>query len=227
MRWGLKKQRKNNIMVVILLLCAIVLVISFLKRLRPAYEAQLAMYSNSMITEIVNNAVSEVYRDSEFNSLSGKGETAGIASIEADTAKINRLKSQLLLKIQEGIGEYQPKDIAIPVFSASGIEILSGMGPKINVKLSPAAVINSEFKESFDSTGINQVRHSIMLNISAEVMCRGFMFSQSENVKTEIPVIETVISGGIPQYYGSGYGIYGSTDNKTAQKENSADTFVN
>ena len=105
MRWGLKKQRKNNIMVVILLLCAIVLVISFLKRLRPAYEAQLAMYSNSMITEIVNNAVSEVYRDSEFNSLSGKGETAGIASIEADTAKINRLKSQLLLKIQEGIGE--------------------------------------------------------------------------------------------------------------------------
>ena len=212
MRMGLGvRYKKRKFLRLFFIICITAFVCLILKRLEPAYNSQIAGYANSMINEIVNSTVNEVFSNGGYDSFADMERTADnkITAIEADTAKINRLKSQLLTEIQNNLKNCEAKTVSLPLFSASNFHVLSGIGPKIPVHIAPIAVINSDFTESFDSAGINQVRHRLVLNISANVSCTGFMFSKSEKVDTEIPILETVITGEIPNYYGGNIGVMG------------------
>ena len=77
------------------------------------------------------------------------------------------------------------------------------MGPKIPIKLHPITVISTDFKESFSSSGINQVRHSISVMVDIKMAYSGYMFNSSEKISISVPVTNTVIIGEVPQYYGA------------------------
>ena len=200
MRMGLGYRRSYK-KTVIIVLCAVIVAGIILKRLEPAYDSQLEGYANSVINDIVNNSVNEVFSDGEYNSMTSS-DTGKITALEADTAKINRLKSGLLVNIQNKIKSQESQTVYVPLMSASGFSLLSGIGPEIPVKIAPVSLINSDFEEKFESAGINQVIHRLTLDITASVSYSGFMYSKRENVSVKIPVIETVISGDTPKVYG-------------------------
>lgn len=212
MRMGLRvRYIKRKLVFIVFVICIISLAGFVLKCLEPAYNSRIEEYANLMINEIVNNTVNEVFADGDYSSFASleKNNNNTITAIEADTAKINRLKSQLLAGIQNNMKSCEAQTVTLPLFSASNFHVLSGMGPDIPVRIAPLAVVNSDFDESFDSAGINQVRHRLTLKISASVSCTGFLFSKTETVETEIPILETIISGEIPNYYGGNIGIIG------------------
>ena len=64
--------------------------------------------------------------------------------------------------------------------------------------------MNTEFDEKFDSCGINQVRHTILLNVEIVVAYSGYLFADSETVKVSVPVSDSVIVGETPEFYGGG-----------------------
>lgn len=206
MRLGIRKRhsgRPTFILVAVLVLLFALSVITA-KRLQPVFVSKAHSYANTMVTDIIEKAVNEVLSSGDYSKSASISDEGGVTSIEADTVKINKLKSELTVKIQKDVAEQCSGKIYIPLGSASGLYLLSGTGPKIPVSVYPAATVNTNYDESFKSVGINQVKHSIYINVDVEMHYAGYMLDECETINTDVPVLETVIVGGVPNYYGSG-----------------------
>ena len=89
--------------------------------------------------------------------------------------------------------------------SCSNLYFLAGLSPKVPIRIYPVSIVNADFKESFDSVGINQVKTKLYLDVSMKMsFVRGMMFAQSDTVETSVLLNETIIVGDTPTYYGNG-----------------------
>ena len=88
--------------------------------------------------------------------------------------------------------------------SEAAVYFLAGLGPKVPIRIYPVSIVNADFKESFDSVGINQVKHKLYLDVSMKMSFVGMMFAQADTVETSVLLNETIIVGDTPTYYGNG-----------------------
>lgn len=223
MRLGMKRRRGGlpAFISVALPLAIFALSVFIAKRLEPAFVTEARSYANTMVTYAIEEAVNETLSNGDYSKTSAAASEGGVTSVEADTVKINRLKSELTSKIQDNVAQKCKGKIYIPLGSASGLYILSGLGPKIPLSVSPAATVNTGYRESFEPAGINQVRHSVNINVDVQMRYSGYMLDECEIINTDVPVLETVIAGAVPNYYG-GMGIVteeGSDKWKTRNSE--------
>ena len=208
MRLGMKKRRSGFTIVIIAAVIVIFLLLSLTsaiaKRLQPAFVSQAHSYANTMVTDVIEKAVNDVLTNGDYSETAKVQENSTVTSFEADTVKINKLKSELTVKIQKDIVAQCSTKIYIPIGSASGLYLLSGWGPKIPVSIYPAAIVNTNYKENFESVGINQVRHTVAINVDVQMGYAGYMLNETETINTDVPVLESIIVGNVPNYYGTG-----------------------
>lgn len=172
-----------------------------LMRLQPSFISAAKETANRTVIETIHNDMDKIlqdYTDKDFYRLDGD-------VFISDTAQINRLKSKIISTLSESLNENET--VKIPLGSVFGNYILNGLGPKIPVKISPHRMIEANFEDSFEDAGINFVKHTLYLKISVGVTYRGFLMNESETVTTDIPIIENVTSGKVPQYYGGNMGV--------------------
>jgi hypothetical protein len=83
----------------------------------------------------------------------------------------------------------------------TGIEAFAGLGPNIYFRIIPVSSVSCGFSSDFASVGINQTKHSIYLNVVADISI--VMPSRTENfaVVTQILVGESVIVGKVPDTF--------------------------
>lgn len=204
MRLGLSGRRKHTGAIgvfafSVLLILAIILIT--IVRLQPSFLDYAEKYADNIANKLVNDAVQSVYSDSRYANLSEIND-GSVRTIETNTAKINRLKSELNQTIQNNMNESDT--VYIPLGSALGFYFLSGAGPKIPVKICPVSVVGTDLRDEFSSAGINQVYHKIYLDVEVEMSFVGLLLSETQTVKTTNLISETVIIGDTPQYYGTG-----------------------
>jgi sporulation protein YunB len=101
----------------------------------------------------------------------------------------------------KSMSELNTQRLSIPVGTLFGGELLTGRGPKLPLKLMISNSVLSEFKNSFDEAGINQTRHEIMLELTADIYVVLPGYKTSAQVKTNISVAETIIVGKVPDTY--------------------------
>ena len=77
------------------------------------------------------------------------------------------------------------------------------------------SIVNSEISDSFDSAGINNIKHQLNLKITFDIRYTGFMYAKNEKTEIEVPIAESVISGDIPYYYGGNIGVMGNGSENT------------
>lgn len=205
MRLGIDRRYRRSLIVLPLLLSVLFFMLHCLfKRAEPIFVAQASNYANTVFTDFVNQSISEISQSEEFEKLhdvytNGSG---NIEAVNTNTAAINKIKAELLIDIQNRLNNDYPAKIKIPLGSATGYYLLYSAGPTITLSITPVSIVNSEFEESFDSVGINQVRHSISMKISVDMMYSGYMMHETETIITTVPIIETLIVGEVPKYYG-------------------------
>ena len=207
MRMGIRYKKHNiSLRIGIILFLSLVFLLFIMKRLEPAFTAQLSFYANDMVIENVHKAVYEVFDEYEFGDLAEiiNNSDGTITALETDSTKLNKAKSLIILNLKEKMKSQEEKSVDIPLMSASKFYLLNGIGPNLSFKIIPLGLINTEIKESFEDAGINQTEHKITLMISVNVLYRGFMLNQSETISTEIPLMNTIIKGDVPRYYSSG-----------------------
>jgi sporulation protein YunB len=129
-----------------------------------------------------------------------KDENGRISAIKTNMRKMNTLMTKTSADIYNDLLYDDIIRINIPIGNLTGIELLSGLGPKITFRVVPINSVFAEFKNVFDSAGVNQTRHQIMLKFSVplRMMLPG---SEQINVFVEICVAETIIVGATPQFY--------------------------
>jgi len=161
--------------------------------------------AKSVCTIIINESVlKQAYsKNIDYSSLFDiqKDSSGDISAIIANTAKLNILKSQLAIEIQNKIDETQTQPIGVPLGSLFGNELLAGRGPKIPMKLITLGMIDVRFSNSFSSVGINQTKHESSIEIDMTINALLPAGSISATVTTAMPLTDAIIVGKIPQAY--------------------------
>jgi len=170
-------------------------------RIRPIMTQLAIAQIHNDVVEVLTETVEQMplsYDDIISLEKTAEGQ---ISALKSDMQAINAYRSQLLGYLVNATRELEQHKISIPLGTLTGIDLLSGRGPGIPVKVLTIGQAKSSFENVFSSAGINQTRHQIMLNltVTASVLLPGV--TTQTDITTQICAAETVIVGTVPDHY--------------------------
>lgn len=198
-----KKQKTFFYNALVFFIVTIIVAIIIDARLRPIIKTMSSSQAQMYATRAINIAIDEQMEKEgityEKLVTLTKNEQGDITSLQANMININSLRAHITQAVIEKMMEIEEQKILIPVGTLIGGQLLSGRGPRIVFKVIPASSANSEIYNSFDSAGINQTRHQIMLRLSTRVSAIIPGYSATTEVVTGVCLAETIIVGTVPQ----------------------------
>lgn len=187
------------------------LFIIFLTHFKPVFQEKAVMLAKARATEIINNAVIEVFSGIEnydFVNISKK-EDGEISSVTSNTIQMNKLKAEVSRAVSDVAKSCDDVYVHIPLGSLTNYPVLQGMGYRIPVKVSPDGVTKTDFCEEFTQAGINHVKSKVSIIVCVRISIISSVMTISEEVTTQIPVSETIIVGVVPNYFGDKLNVVG------------------
>ncbi len=169
-------------------------------------EAVLTSAAYSCIGELHSNK--NAYGDF-FSFL--KGDNGEIACVITDGIAVNTYTSELVEKVCTYLEKDAERGFYIPCGVFTGVKLLSGFGSLVNFKLIKIVSAKCEILSSFESAGINQVKHSVYVKLMPDVTLKAVGRSKSVNVEVSVLLYENVIIGKVPEVY-MGINSVGSTE---------------
>lgn len=181
--------------------------IVFITVVRPIFIQRLQYYGEKTATEVVNNAISDVFsaEGNDFSELISldKNSDGTVSALKTDTIEMNRLRADITNALEDELTKIDTGYVNIPMGSIMGNELFAGMGPDVKIKIRPVGLISVDFYDDFESCGINQSRHTIYMQASVDVSVITQQVKTTSKISAKIPVSETVIIGNVPKYYGT------------------------
>ncbi len=174
-------------------------------KLRPAVREYALSRASYLATKAINDAVNEeLEKDGpEYLDLVTleKDDSGRVTALHTNIIKVNSLKARMSNIIIEELSDLDSSQISVPLGNATGIDFLSGKGPQIDVEIIPLGSAAADFKSAFSSAGINQTRHRITMEISADITVLLPRDAVTQTVTTQVNVAETIIVGVVPDSY--------------------------
>ena len=130
-------------------------------------------------------------------------ESGLVQSALTDTAKLTQLQyaleSDLTRSMEEGT-----MDFSVPLGTLLGLQLFSGRGPNITVKVIPLSHVESRVETAFSDAGVNQTKLQTDLIFSVR-LCAVLAGTQVETTaESTICVSQLLIVGQTPQFYVEG-----------------------
>ena len=211
MRYGFFYRRRPDRRVLVRLAACVcsglvlTLVLTGTARMRPLLESLATTRVSNTVNRIIFEAVNEAIQEGEISytelismekDLNGK-----ITAVHSNMAAFNRLQAQILDLILARIDQVSARELSIPIGTLTGSALLAGRGPRISVRMESVGSSTAKFENRFESAGINQTNHQIvlMVHVSVAILLPGF--TTATTVSTAVTVAETVIVGDVPQTY--------------------------
>lgn len=194
------------------LLSLMILLVMLDARIRPVVKAYAGYQARIYATRAIDDAVLEVLAKEQISY--GQlihvryGENGEILALQADTVVINRLKSLITAAIARRLEEMPGQNIRVHLGTLSGFQFLAGRGPELPFRLVPAGYAAADLYNVFDSAGVNQTRHQVMLEVEATITAVIPVYSVTTEVNTGVVLAETVIVGRVPEAYLNGSGFF-------------------
>lgn len=161
--------------------------------------ADAEMRAKSM--EIINTSILKEY-SKQFNYDDiikvEKDEQGNISMLKADTLKMSKIASDVALNSQKELKALGHIGIKVPIGYIFNNNILANIGPDVSVKMEPIGYIETKYQSEFESAGINQTRHKIYVQVYAKVRIIIPTKKDDIEVKSEVPISETIIVGKTP-----------------------------
>lgn len=163
-------------------------------------EATMRASTTIAVNDAVYYTLSDEIRYEELVSITRDSE-GEIVAVAANPLKINKIARDTASISQSNLKNLSLNGIPIPLGALTGIEAFAGLGPSIHFRIIPVSSVSCDYSSTFDSVGINQTKHSIYLNVIADISI--VMPSRTENfaVTTEILIGESVLVGRVPDAY--------------------------
>lgn len=202
--YGKKKRRAGlKLIAIAFILLGIFLLIDM--RVRPIIEKTTTYQSKILATRIINDSVYSQLEDENFSY--GElvtliyNEDNTVSSIESNMVNINRLKAKITKSVNDELTKIDDHDLSISLGTISGFTSFYNQGPMIPVTLRPEGYVETALISSFESAGINQTLHRILVEINVDISAIVPGYTSSATVETQFVVAETVIIGNVPNSY--------------------------
>ncbi len=177
----------------------------FEHKVRPTIESVAESRAKSVATRAIADAVNDVMADTgtKYDDLIifQKNADNNITAVTSNIIAINSLKSVLTTAIEKRISTLNDLTVKLPLGNFMGQSLLSGIGPKINIRMIPVGYTEIGVENRFSSGGINQTKHEIYLNVNCRVSVLLPIATKTASIVTQIPIAETVIVGIVPDSY--------------------------
>ncbi|MGN1208203.1 MAG: sporulation protein YunB [Christensenellales bacterium] len=199
-----KKKRKRLAILILVVVCINVLIIFFGTNINNVVYSYSESKVRALSVKAVNNAVSELVTNKNIydNLVNITTDNEGnIILIQANSIQINMLTKDLIKTSQIKLEKIGADGINIPIGTFSGITLLNGRGPAVNIKLIPVGDVSCNFQSEFLSAGINQTIHKLYVTVDTSVNIILPLKNNTVKTTTSILICESVIVGKIPQVY--------------------------
>ncbi|MBP3348435.1 MAG: sporulation protein YunB [Clostridia bacterium] len=205
MKTSKKRITKRLVAVALALVMLVVLAVVFVdSAIKPAMNAVAQVRVRYHAVAIMNEAIKEV-TSSEENIKSVVevlcNDDGSVRLVQTDSVAMNRLSTMVSQRAQEMLQQLKNIDISIPLGSLVSNGLFSGKGPGINITMIPAGAVNTGFSTEFENAGINQTRHRVYLEVSAQVRIVAPLSGSAMEVTTVVPITEMIIVGDVPDTY--------------------------
>ncbi|WP_294375180.1 sporulation protein YunB [uncultured Clostridium sp.] len=200
-------KRKNYRFIKVILLIIIIFVIFnifivfFDKRVLPSIlEISNIMAKNQALNIINEKSIEILNEDFKYDEMIRiqRDNEGNINLIQADNVKLNYIAAKLSNECNKEFENMKDVKISVPLGWSSNRSIFYRIGPNINMYIEPIGNIETSYESKFESAGINQTRHKIYLNITAQIRMKMPIANQETTVTTQVPVSDTIIVGKIP-----------------------------
>jgi len=201
----MKKSKKIIIYVCVVLFLFLFIFVYFSLKLRPALEEIASSKVNSMITTSINSCVLKLLEEENVQYCDlisfQKDNNGKISALLTNIVAVNKLKTKLSLLILEEVNTLYKTVIHIPIGNVLGTDLLSGRGPDFEITLLPVGSVATDISNAFISTGINQTRHQIVLDVRVSITVILPTGNIYKDIQSSVCIAETVIVGEIPLIY--------------------------
>lgn len=193
-----------------LALCCFLLLLAgasyvFFAQMQPVISRLAVARVSNQVSRVISTAVNEAVTrgEVEYERLITfqKDNEGRITAISSNMAEFNRLQTLIDADVLDRLTDVSTSTLRVPLGTLSGLTLLSGRGPAVEVRMQSVGSASSRFENEFTSAGINQTKHRIVLtvNVSVSILLPGFQ--TATQVSGTYVVAETVIVGSVPESY--------------------------
>ena len=197
-----KKDIKKLFFTLLVIIIALIYIIIY-KSITPIFETICIDEANAIATRITNEGTTKIMKNHTYNEMFtiDKDNEGNIQMIKSNVFIINEIESDITSYIQDKIDNNSSSNVKLAIGSFTGIKILSGVGPKIKIKLNSAGRLNTNLKSEFVSQGINQTIHRIYFHIDCNVDILTPFNTITQNISNQVLLAENVILGKVPETF--------------------------
>lgn len=178
--------------------------------LKSISEATMRSITTVAVNDAIYYTLSDQVRYEDLVNVA-RDDEGNIQAISSNSFQINRIARDTAYMSQQNLKKMSEDGIQVPLGAFTGVEAWAGFGPKITLKIIPISNVECRFVSEFEGAGINQTKHSIYLEIVADISI--IMPSGTSNFAslTEVLICESVLVGKVPDTYlqadifGNGY----------------------
>lgn len=199
---GYKKNRHRKLFKYVTIFTVIVAVIAIYYYLRIApVISDVAIESTRMsVSEAIDNMTEQYlyevkYEDFVISSFNNEGE---IVFVQINSVNVNLFARKVTSLIRSEMKSFQESGVNIPLGTATGIPLLSDLGPALTYNVLNLGVVDADFISDFAEAGINQTLHRLYMRIvvNMKIILPGYSLS-FDNGSTVL-ICENIISGDVP-----------------------------
>jgi sporulation protein YunB len=187
-------------------LCIVVFcMVLFQWKIRPLLVVAAEKAVSNLVVSVIDKAVlEEISQDAiSYDDLIQfeKDDAGNITALKNNMTGLTQVKYRLISRLMEKLSDLTTVELGIPLGNLTNSVLLSGLGPKIPVRIVSIGTVKSGFDNSFHSAAINQTIHKVLFHVSVEV---GILIPggvTTTTVEGTVHVAETVIVGTVPDSY--------------------------
>ncbi len=198
-----KRRWKWRILLILLILLASFIALRI--RLGPIMEELACAQVASVLSDLINDAVSEELAEHEIEYESiitfQKNEQGGITALQTNMARVNALRTETVQCINDRTDSMPIDQLGVPLGNLAFPELFAGRGPKIPIRLIAVADSDAQFYNDFSAAGINQTLHRIILRVELTATILTPTGMCTVKASGDVIVAETVIVGYVPDSF--------------------------
>ena len=183
-----------------LLLLALFLLID--RNFRPLVFSLAEARSAAMASQVLSGALAEAIEDGVTyeDLMNVKMDQSGqVALLSANTMAMNRLATRAGDAALRRLNNMSSERVTVPLGAVLGTTLFSGSGPGVPVSIVPIGSIFTDFATEFEACGINQTRHKVYLQVTANIRIVIPTGAKTTQVSANMLVAESIIVGRGPE----------------------------
>lgn len=210
MRWHRKRRlinrrNKKKMTACFFIALAVVGLVVVDLRLRSVVRVYAQSIVERKCYEAINLAANDAIEQSgiTYNDIMKieRNESNSVTAVMADVSLVNKIKTKTTGELLNALVSVESEQICVPVGTVTGSNFLVGRGPDIRVKAQLTGSSEVEIRSVFESAGINQTRHTVIMDIKCRVYVIMLGTRSAQEICLSVPIAETIIVGTVPNAF--------------------------